>query len=47
METKIALRNLLTRFPKLRLAVPDSELEVVPTPLWYRHRSLPVVLEPR
>lgn len=44
IETKIALANLLERNPNLRLAVPESELELANIPAWHRHKSLPVVL---
>ena len=44
METKIAITNLLTRNPNLRLAIAPSELELINAPLWHRYKSLPVVL---
>ncbi len=44
METRIAITNLITRNPNLRLAVDASELELINMPLWHRYKSLPVVL---
>lgn len=44
METKIAITNLVTRNPNLRLAIDPSELELINAPLWHRYKSLPVVL---
>jgi cytochrome P450 len=44
METRIALKNLLERNPRLRLAVAGDELELQNIPLWHRYKSLPVVL---
>ena len=44
METRITLKTLLERNPKLRLAVPAEELRVQPAPGWHRYESLPVVL---
>jgi len=44
METRIALTNLLTRNPNLRLAVDPSELKLQNAPLWQRYVSLPVML---
>ncbi|WP_330261622.1 cytochrome P450 family protein [Streptomyces sp. NBC_00539] len=43
-EAEIALRALVTRFPGLRLAVPEEELEWRRTRLTRGLRSLPVVL---
>ena len=45
METRVALRNLVERYPNLRLAVNPSELELARVPGWHRHLSLPVALE--
>lgn len=45
METRIALKNLVERFPRIRLAVDPKELTVAPMPLWHRLQGLPVVLE--
>ena len=42
LETKIALRKLLQRFEHIELAVPDSELEITPMPLWFRYKALPL-----
>ena len=44
METRVALKNLIERHPKLRLAVPPRELRIVNFPGWYRHAALPVEL---
>lgn len=44
LETRIALASLFERMPALRLAVPDSELRIVPVPGWYRLERLPVVV---
>jgi len=44
MEIRVAIANLIDRFPNLRLAVDPTELEFVPLPFWRRLRSLPVVL---
>jgi cytochrome P450 len=45
METRVALRNIVERFPRLRLAVPESELVIQRLPGWHRHEALPVFLE--
>jgi len=45
METKVALKNLVERYPGLEFAVDPSELEVVNVPGWHRHASLPVTLD--
>jgi len=44
METRVAITNLITRFPNLRLAVEPADLQVLPVPFWTRLASLPVVL---
>jgi len=44
METRVAIGNLITRFPDLHLAVDLSELKVHPMPFWRRLQQLPVVL---
>lgn len=44
METKIALTNLITRNPNLRLAVEPSELKLQNVPGFHSYESLPVVL---
>lgn len=44
METQIALRKLLDRFPDIRLAVPPSSIEVDPLPGWHRYKTMPVKL---
>ena len=45
METRIAIANLITRFPNLHLAVEPAELKVHPIPFWRRLTSLPVTLD--
>ena len=42
METRVALTNLVERFPSLRIAVDPSELQIARMPGWHRHISLPV-----
>ncbi len=32
METRVAITNLITRFPNLRLAVEPADLQVLPVP---------------
>lgn len=44
METRIALKTLIGRYPNVRLAVDPSALEIARMPGWHRHRSLPVAL---
>ncbi|QUR68134.1 cytochrome P450 family protein [Mycobacterium spongiae] len=44
METRIAIGNLIARFPDLTLAVDPSELQYVPVPLWRRLTRLPITL---
>jgi cytochrome P450 len=44
MVAGIGLSSLFARFPKLRLAVPEEELQPLPTFIMNGHRSLPVVL---
>jgi cytochrome P450 PksS len=44
LETRIALTNLLERYPHIRLAIDPKELTIAPLPLWYRLQGLPVVL---
>jgi len=44
METQIALKNLLDRFPNLQLAVKPEELKLQRIPMWHRYQSLPVKL---
>jgi cytochrome P450 len=45
METRVALRNLIDRNPKLRLAVDPGQLEMARLPGWHRHMSLPVTMK--
>ena len=44
METRVAITNLITRFPDLTLAVDPAELQMVPLPFWRRLANLPVTL---
>ena len=44
METRVAITNLITRFPNLRLAVEPTDLTFAPVPFWRRLTELPVVL---
>lgn len=44
LETRIALNNLLARFPELRLAVSPADLKRQHMPLWERYEQLPVLL---
>ncbi len=44
METRIALGNLIDRFPDLRLAVEPAELRYAAVPFWRRLERLPIVL---
>ena len=44
METRVAIGNLVNRFPELYLAVDPSDLNVQPMPFWRRLQQLPVVL---
>lgn len=46
LETKIALTNLLARFPSLRLTEPADELPLQFMPLWQRYKYVPVELAP-
>ena len=44
LETRLALKNLLARFPELRLAVAPEALKRQHMPLWERYERLPVLL---
>jgi cytochrome P450 PksS len=44
METRVAIGNLISRFPELRLAVEPAELRYAPVPFWRRLERLPVTL---
>ena len=44
METRVALKGLFDRHPKLRLAVDPAELQIANMPGWHRHESFPVTL---
>jgi cytochrome P450 len=43
METRVAITNLIARFPNLRLAVEPTDLTFAPVPFWRRLNELPVV----
>ncbi|MGB1309798.1 MAG: cytochrome P450 family protein [Leucothrix sp.] len=45
LEAKIAIQNLLSRYPNLRLAVKPEELQMQLMPLWVRYKHLPVILK--
>lgn len=47
LETTIAIRGLLTRYPRLELAVPASEIPPVPSLFINAAAALPVRLEPK
>jgi cytochrome P450 len=42
METKIALKTLIERYPNLQLAVPIEELKLQKLPGWHRYQEVPV-----
>jgi cytochrome P450 len=44
METRVALGNLIARFPSLRLAVEPAELRYAAVPFWRRLERLPILL---
>ncbi|GJF16607.1 polyketide biosynthesis cytochrome P450 PksS [Mycolicibacterium cyprinidarum] len=44
METRVAIANLITRFPDMRLAIDPAQLRYAPVPFWRRLSSLPVAL---
>lgn len=41
-ETKLALRNLIDRFPNLKLGVDPADLKLQLVPGWHRYQALPV-----
>ena len=43
LETKIAIRTLLARYPNLQLGVDPSEVKLVKVPFWHRHEAYPVL----
>jgi cytochrome P450 len=45
LESRIALNSLLTRFPRLRLAVPTNQLTRRPSMLVNGLTALPVTLD--
>jgi cytochrome P450 len=44
LESKVALTNLLERFPDLRLAVAPEQIRYLPRPMMHRLERLPVAL---
>jgi cytochrome P450 PksS len=44
METRVAIGNLIARFPDPRLDVDPAELRYAPVPFWRRLERLPIVL---
>ena len=44
LETKIAIRNLLSRYPNLKLDVEPGEVGLEKMPFWHRHEGYPVLL---
>jgi cytochrome P450 len=44
LETRVALTNLLDRYPNLRLAVKPEALHTQQVPMWNRYERLPVIL---
>ncbi|MCE7080128.1 cytochrome P450 [Streptomyces sp. ST2-7A] len=46
MEADIALRSLFARFPRMRLAVPRTELRPQQSFIANSHQELPVILDP-
>lgn len=44
LETKIAIRNLLERYPKLKLGIDPADVGLVNMPFWHRHEGYPVIL---
>lgn len=45
MESRIAITNLITRFPNLHLAVDPADLQIAPVPILRRSTELPVILK--
>ena len=46
-EARLAIINLVKRFPDFGLAVPEDQLELVALPGWHRYRSLPLRVRQR
>jgi cytochrome P450 len=46
LETRIAIRHLLQRFSRMRLAVPKKSLEIQRMPLLHRYTRVPIILAP-
>lgn len=44
LETRIALENLLARFPSLRLTTPADQLPLQVMPMWHRYKHVPIEL---
>jgi cytochrome P450 len=45
METRVAITNLIERFPSLRLAIDPADLEYAPLPFWRRLETLPAIVD--
>lgn len=41
-EARLGINNLLKRFPNLRLAIDESQLELQTLPGWHRYKALPL-----
>ena len=41
-EARLGINNLVARFPRLALAVPESELKFEALPGWHRYQSMPL-----
>lgn len=44
LETKIAIRSLLARYPNLKLGVEPDQVGLERMPFWHRHEGYPVIL---
>lgn len=45
METRVAISNLVNRFPNLELSVDPDQLQYAPVPFWRRLTELPVTVK--
>lgn len=43
LETRIAIRNLVVRYPNLKLGVDPREIKLMKVPFWHRHEAYPLV----
>lgn len=41
-EARLGIANLVNRFPNLRLAIPNTELQLEAMPGWHRYQSMPL-----